>query len=100
MDREAERFEDKRPTMREVDEFRKREADRAGGVGVTQGAQAMDTLATRVIDKRICQNVLFQRAGELERQSIGIRRLAELVGATSDNDYPLFVALLAMTSPR
>lgn len=54
----------------------------------------------RILDRRVCQDVLFQRAGELERQAVGYRRLAELVGATSEHDYPLFMTLLSITERR
>lgn len=89
MDREARNFDNS-----------KRETERAGSMSMIQGAQAIDTVANRVMDKRICQDMLFTRAGELERQAIGTRRLAELVGATSDNDYPLFMAVLALIDRR
>jgi hypothetical protein len=52
------------------------------------------------IDKRTCQQLLSTRSKELEQQVAGLRRLAELIGAASDHDHPLFSTVLTMIAKR
>lgn len=95
MDREAQNFDNE---MKRQGEGRVRQASL--GAGAMPSNMMVDTAPNRVMDKRLCQDMLFQRAAELERQSAGIRRMAELIGATSDNDYALFMAVLTMVDRR
>jgi hypothetical protein len=70
----------------------------AAGYGRVQGNQT--DVANRVMDKRVCQQLLHVRAKELQQQAAGMQRLAELIGAAGDYDYQLFTALLTMLDRR
>lgn len=75
------------------------ESDAAGyGNRMVQGNQT--DVANRVMDKRVCQQLLHVRAKELQQQAAGMQRLAELIGAAGDYDYQLFTALLTMLDRR
>jgi hypothetical protein len=50
----------------------------------------------KVMDKRVIVDLLHQKARLMQQQANGLRRLADLVQATTDHDYPLFTILLAM----
>jgi hypothetical protein len=70
----------------------------AAGYGRIQGNQT--DVANRVMDKRVCQQLLHVRAKELQQQAAGMQRLAELISAAGDYDYQLFTALLTMLDRR
>lgn len=63
------------------------EADCAGAGQIT---------GSQVMDKRVVMNMLHQKAHVLDTQARGLLRLADLVQATTDHDYPLFTTILAM----
>jgi hypothetical protein len=72
------------------------ERQRRLGEQKVSGSAGQSDVATRVMDKRVCQQTLHVRANELEQQAVGLRRLAEIIGAAGDYDYPLFTAVLTL----
>jgi hypothetical protein len=105
-------FENRREPTPE--EYRKRrEAEIADKIGRASGAgqvatQEVDTASqyglkqgvNRLMDKRIVQGVLHQKASELRAQADGLERLAELVGAAANHDMTLFSAVLTLLDRR
>jgi len=85
----------------------KRDQEKLADMAVS-GAGQVDTAsqyglikgANRIMDKRIVQSVLHQKASELRAQADGLERLAELVGAAANHDMTLFSAVLTLIDRR
>jgi hypothetical protein len=83
-----------------MEERLKRQLEKGAGMGTIQGAQAIAGTANRVMDKRVVQSVLYQKASELRGQAEGLERLAELVGAAANHDMTLLSAVLTLIDHR
>lgn len=91
---------------RRAEVHRKDQADQAGygqvgGVAQDPATQyGLKQGVNRLMDKRIVQSVLHQRASELRAQADGLERLSELIGAAATHDMTLFSIILTLVERR
>jgi len=76
------------------------EKEDVSGHGMIHGTQDTAGSVNQIMDKHLLVKLLHQRAHEMQVQSRGIQRLAELVSAAGPHDFDLFSVLFTVLKVR
>lgn len=82
------------------EQLKRRDAERQDRLASHSDGAGHGLIQGNAMDKHIVMRCLYNKAEELRRHALGVERLAQLVGAASEQDYNLFSYVLEMFNRR